>query len=193
MLRRRFLIPQKSNEKWDINWNYTMGELEKNGFDRYEQGAVKTFMSNDGFHLKSERNANDYVRYNPIKYPQSSYEINIVEVVFAVLIPTMGNNGFRVLLGSESDFGNHISINNDTLYYAIEDGRQIPLASVKTNEEHKVRLEYYSELNKKNKVYFDDVELKITGIKSKHFTTFNRIFQQGIGEVVLKEIRYKFE
>lgn len=190
MFRRRMILESHKNDDidWDLEWDYTMGLPENNGFTKTISGNyVYDELINEG--LKIEISTYEsYLRYVPTDYETCSegiYEIKL----FITSVPTNVNllNGIRLLL-SDGVSGNQICINGNQIKYISGDG-QIKIADMPYEEDFIIKIE---SIENKNYVYLNNELIYQSSIDSTLYATGNRLFFQSTPlRALLKSIKFK--
>lgn len=179
-------------EQYDLEWDYTMGMPEDNGFEKYCQGVPDSYeMTDNG--LKVKISSNQYVRLNPLESSLQFCNEGILEIkVNIVTIYSGGQNGLRVIL-SDGEGGCHIQIRNwsgNTMFYNTGQNVHVPIANVKLREntDYTIRIERKQGMSY---VYVDNQQVYSTDVKSMGYAQYNRIFFQSGGQYILKSIKFK--
>lgn len=190
MFRRRMMLESHKNNDidWDLEWDYTMGLPENNGFTKTISGNY-TYdeLTNEGLKIKIS-NAPSYLRYEPTGYETCSegiYEIKL----FITSVPVNVNvlNGIRLLL-SDGVSGNQICINGNKIKYISGNG-QIKIADMPYEEDFIIKIE---SIENKNYVYLNNKLIYQSSIDSTLFTIGNRLFfQENPLRALLKSIKFK--
>lgn len=189
MLRRRMILESHKNDDidWDLEWDYTMGLPESNGFTKTISGNTYDELINDGLKIEIS-NHNSYLRYEPTGYETCSegiYEIKL----FIISVPTDVNilEGIRLLL-SDGVSGNQICINANQIKYISGDD-QIKIADMPYEEDFIIKIE---RIENKNYVYLNNELIYQSSIDSTLYTTGNRLFFQNMpSRALLKSIKFK--
>lgn len=168
---------------WDIDWNYTMGFPENNGFEKLVSGSVTVKHQEDGIYYKSN-GGNSYLQLQPVNLLTCNE--GVFDVKINVLTMYTANNGFRLMLSNGNE-GCQIQVNKNSLQYNKQN-EFISLNSLNTNIDYKIKIEI---INNKNKIYLNETLIYETEIKSNSYATSNRVMFQSGGEYLLKEIKFK--
>lgn len=181
------MMQQQEKSEWDIEWDYTMGMPENNGFEKTIIPDSNSKMLDDGVLLVGK---GGYVRYNPLIATCKSGTVEAV-VVFKQI--HQGATGFRLLL-SDGTSGIQIYVNRNYIFYAVKRNSDaanelLPVSIVETNVEYTLRLEFD---NYEIRIFLNG-ELALQKPRCEIlWCVANRIFQQDGGETILKSIKYKF-
>lgn len=195
------MLLQEQGNDWDIEWDYTMGMPEDNGFDVTfigDTNAITYEMTDKGLYMRVG-GADAYACIQP---PIKTCTKGIVEVSFRIQNFSTSGSGFRILL-SNGLYGCQIFIiyvNQGTtgISYDISTGNANKLlefvkslqSSYDYYKDYTIRLEFDEKTG--NKIYLDGVLLKEYRDFSHYYCIGNKIFQQSSGETYLKSIKYKF-
>lgn len=179
-------------ESYDLEWDYTMGLPEDNGFEKYCEGTPDSYeMTDDG--LKVKVTATQYVRLNPLESSLQFCNEGIFEVKIMINYFCVGaQNGFRLIL-SDGEGGCHIQIRsyqNNTMFYNTIPNVHTAITSkqLQINTDYTIRIERRQNVSY---VYVDNEQVYSTDVKSTGYAQYNRIFFQTGGEYILKSIKFK--
>lgn len=183
---------QVQTEEYDLEWDYTMGLPEDNGFERYSDGTNYSYeMTNNG--LMVTPSTQNYVRLNPLESSLQFCNEGILEIKLNIVSMLAGsNNGFRMIL-SDGEGGCHIQIRSwqgNTMFYNTTQNNFLAITTkqLQTNTDYTIRIERKQGMSH---VYVDNEKVYSTDIKSIGYAQYNRIFFQSGGEYILKSIKFK--
>lgn len=89
LLRRRMMIlPGDGLPEWDYEWDYTMGLLSNNGWEKKVSGTASETLTSTGDSLKSSGNGYVYVHKEDFDVPIGVIEVTFYVTGFAGLAPT---------------------------------------------------------------------------------------------------------
>lgn len=174
-----------SAQDWDVAWDYTMGLLEENGFEKFVEGSLLIEMTENGLHIIP---FSGYVRYTPKNYELCNE--GIFEVALEInSLP--GTSGFRMILsnGVEKE-ALQIYVNSfwgNSVKYQKSDNNSI-ISNITLNTEYIFRIERRDGVNY---VYLNGEKIKESTDSVSQYATGNRIFFQSGGEYLLKSIKFK--
>lgn len=184
MNRRRMIISYiKDKENWDLQWDYTMGLPENNGFDKVTSGNITTEIDASGLNINVPTQ-NDYVRYTPTNFKTCNE--GICEIVVNYLTSNDAN-GNRLILSNPIK-GCQIYVKNGYIQYNEGTMLKIIFNSVSFNVDHTIRIEM---INGLNKIYFDGTMIYQSTEASLSYMGENRIFFQSTINAILKSIKFK--
>lgn len=192
MLRRRDIMnTQAPDYDQDVAWDYTMGLVEENGFEKFVEGSPLIEMTENGLRIIPY---SGYVRYTPKNYELCNE--GIFEVALNIRNLPRGN-GFRMTLsnGVEDSAGNNIEalqiyvnsfIRNSAKYQRADNDSII--SDITLNTEYIFRIERRDGVNY---VYLNGKKIKESTDSVSEYATGNRIFFQSGGGYLLKSIKFK--
>ena len=179
----------ESNKKyWDIEYDYSMGALENNGFTKEISGVCDSYIIEDGFLLTA---GSGHIIYNPRIVKANKAE---AEVIIYLKKSAESDYGFRFDL-SNGTYACHICIKKGGLYVDESQTKQNYIGTkyiskINLNTEYKINV-YFDE-KEGCKVALNDKLIYEGKIFSYNWTIRNYIIQQNGGETVIKSIKYKF-
>lgn len=173
----------KPAQDWDVVWDYTMGLLEENGFEKNADGSPLIEMTGNGLHIIPY---GGYVRYTPIGFETCNEGICEETITYYAFSNSNGNrmilsdgiSGLQIyVISAQIRFNN--GMNNSKLTIADD---------LVLQKEYVIRIERIGGINK---IFLDGDKIHETEVVSGSFTTGNRIFFQSGGEYLLKSIKFK--
>lgn len=175
-----------------LQWDYTMGMPEDNGFEKYMNSTGAYYeMTDNGLRVKPTTTS--YIRLNPLESSLQFCNEGILEVKVNIVTIFYGiQNGLRMIL-SDGEGGCHIqirSLNGNTMFYNTTTNLHIAIANVKLREntDYTIRIERKQGMSY---VYVDNEQVYSTDIKSTGYAQYTRIFFQEGGEYILKSIYFE--
>lgn len=185
MFRRRMMLESHKNDDidWDLEWDYTMGLPEDNGFKKTINGTnISDELTVNG--LLISVNSNGYIRYRPIGFETCNEGIYEIKLIIS-RIPT--SNGVRLILSNGTN-GNQIFIHSNQIKYD-QRGAQIKIDNVIFDTELTIKIE---RINNQNYVYVNNEIIYQSKIVSIWYTGGNDLFfQTNPLKAVLKSIKLK--
>ena len=178
-----------SSEAWDLEWDYTNGLPDNNGFTVAVSGTNDGTITDDGFEVSAE---NGGYRLYKVSDNPTVVSSGLVEAIvnFSAFSPNSTALGFRLLL-SDGTNGCQIYVNNNGALLYNEGTTQKQLTTVETGKDYTIKIEYNKISG--NKVYLDDALLLSTTTMSASSCTMNRFGQQHQGTTVVKSLKWKFD
>lgn len=177
-------------EEWDIEWDYTDGLPENNGFTKTYTNGIAT-MKDNGLECTGKNLA--YTPNNEQNCTKAVFEcVFIPEILSSQSSPNAEGIKFAVFNGTRATT---ISINSNGIcgYKASISGYEIAYSNISVNTEYKIRIETEGNTGT---VYLND-ELIYTVALATTTTTNSRIFASTFyagasGKALFKAFRYRF-
>lgn len=182
-------VETKEKSDWDIEWDYSMGLLEDNGFEKTIVGLSPSSIMTDDGQLLKVTNREDYVMLAP---PITTCKKAVAEAI-ANFNDITTRNGFRFLL-SNGEYGCQLFVNKSKgMSMLYDNGVESKISifnPIILNTDYKIKMEF--DENTGNKIYINDELVYETTNFSAYYCTNNRLFQQSVGATYLKSLKYKF-
>lgn len=175
-------------EQYDLEWDYTMGMPEDNGFEKTVKGTVILNMTDDGLSINVYDALEQFVQYalpSNLKYcAEGILETKVIFNAFGSF-----TEGHRLQL-SDGEQGFSVKCYNKSIVYIENTSPPVAVSGVtlETGVEYTIRIERKSG---QNSIYLNGKSVFSNEIASRSYTTMNRILFQCGGQYILKSIKFK--
>lgn len=190
MNRRRMMMASSRQHNPNIlQWDYTMGMPEDNGFEKTTKGTVILNMTDDGLSINVYDALEQYVQYalpSNLRYCDEG----ILET--KVIFNAFGSfpEGHRLQL-SDGEEGFSVKCYGGSIYYIaniLPHPESVSGVTLETGVEYTIRIE---RKDGQNSIYLNGESVFSNKIASVSYTTMNRILFQCGGQYILKSIYFE--
>lgn len=189
MIRRRMMMASSRQHNPNVlQWDYTMGMPEDNGFEKTDIGNIEPEMTDEGLHITVDYNPGYYIQWalpSNLKYCQEG----IIQTIVVFKRLSRISEGHRLQL-SDGEEGFSVKCYGDSICYIANTSPPAAVSGVtlETGVEYTIRIERKSG---QNSIYLNGESVFSNEIASRSHTTMNRILFQSDGEYILKSIYFE--
>ena len=189
MIRRRMMMAASRQHNQNVlQWDYTMGMPEDNGFEKTAKGTVILNMTDDGLSINVYDALEQFVQY---ALPSNLRYCNEGILETKVIFSAFGSftEGHRLQL-SDGEQGFSVKCYNKSINYIANTSSPAAVSGVtlETGVEYTIRIE---RKEGRNSIYLNGESIFSNEIASRSYTTMNRILFQCGGQYILKSIYFE--
>lgn len=171
-----------------LQWDYTMGMPEDNGFEKTVKGTVTFNMTDNGLGINVNNALEQYVQY---ALPSNLRYCNEGILETKVIFNAFGSfaEGHRLQL-SDGEEGFSVKCYNKSINYVANTSPPAAVSGVtlETGVEYTIRIEIK---DGQNSIYLNGENVFSNEIASRLYTIMNRILFQCGGQYILKSIYFE--